>query len=105
MSRLANFLARIIWFWTLWFVRRPFIRRTQNRSWGWMSEPAQLRAQRSLRRQNRFARKYGLRLIQFTITLLFASMVLSVTAYLAINLYDAGFLSVPDDIRHRMGDG
>jgi hypothetical protein len=41
-------------------------------------------------------------MILVTLNLVFASLVLSFTAWAALNLYEQGFLSVPDEVKAKL---
>lgn len=54
----------------LWFIRRPFVRRLQRASTDWHRDPERrARARASLVRQERFARKYGRRVLRWAFLL------------------------------------
>ena len=53
-------------------------------------------------RQNRFARRYGLRILVVAVNILLASIVITVCFLMALNWADQGIFTVPDAIRERM---
>lgn len=91
MSPLANWLARKVWWMLLWFVRRPWVRRLQRASTDWHRDPAKRdRARRALVRQERFARRYGRRILHgaflIALYLILFQLVYAVMAPLASSL-------------------
>lgn len=97
MSAIATFLARHCWYWMLYAMRRPWIKRWQHR---WLREvPGEpyLRFPDSFVRQNRFARRFGLQLLTLTFNLFLASVFITVAYYAALGLLDSGILT-PDRI-------
>lgn len=99
MSKLANWLARWVWWSVLWLMRRRAIKTLQRRSVAWLPERTQIHARASLRRQNRFARRHGQQILTWTITLFLASVLLTWTFLLALNLYDSGMLTMSTELR------
>ncbi|HRF59176.1 MAG TPA: hypothetical protein PLH94_04590 [Fimbriimonadaceae bacterium] len=96
MSRIAAWLARRLWFAMLWLMRRPWMRRLQR--WTISRVPPERRdaARRSMYRQDRFARRHGLRVLTFAITLLLGSLLLTLFWFLGLALYEAGALTPPE---------
>ena len=86
MSKLAACLARIVWWWSLWFMRRPWMKRLQRGAMGLVPPPRRPRARDSFIRQNRFARRYGLITLTVSLNLLFASVLLTVCFQFALYL-------------------
>jgi len=73
-------------------MRRPGMRRLQSASIRWMSPERAERARRSLVRQNALARRIGLPLITFLLTLLVASLAIQAVYSAAIYLVESGVL-------------
>ncbi len=91
MTELARWLAPRVWFVILRFMRLPVIRRIRR---GWMRripEPTRLR----MIRQDRFARRYGLAVLQFSLTLMLASFAITGSYFVALWLVNAGILVQP----------
>ncbi len=101
MSAIAKYLARHLWGAMLWLMRRPWIKFLQRKSWHIFPASMQPRARVSFNRQNRFARRYGLRMLTATISLFLASMAVTACFMFALYLIDSGTLTVPDDVRAR----
>jgi hypothetical protein len=95
MSALASELARLIWWYMLWLMRRPWMKALQKRWLTWVRESKRDSARIAVRRQNRWARKWGLPLITISVNLLLASVLLTMVYLLAINLYESGAFTVP----------
>ncbi|MCC7433842.1 MAG: hypothetical protein IT363_04095 [Methanoregulaceae archaeon] len=95
MSLIAKLLARELWWAMLWLMRRPWMKRLQRASLRLLGEKRRARARDSMRRQNAFARKFGLPLLVFTINLLLASMIITLSYFALIHLSESGALSVP----------
>lgn len=98
MGEAARYLARFCWWWMLVLMRRPWMKRLQR---GWISRyPPTKRdkAWNSFKRQNRFARRYGLKLLTISLNILFISFFVTMTFRVVVWLYESGFLE-PLDIR------
>jgi hypothetical protein len=85
----------------LWLMRRPWMTRLQRRSVLLFPEAQRAKAWQSMIRQNRFARRFGLRILVGTVNLFLASIVLTLCFLAALRLADEGVFSVPDVIRDR----
>ncbi len=79
----------------LWFMRRPWMKRLQRASTKWFGPEREAKAWESLKRQNAFALRYGLRILTFAINLLLASILITGSFYLLGYLRDSGALTVP----------
>lgn len=94
MSRLARWLARLVWGHMLWTMRRPRIKRLRrkfaHRPWG------NERVWNSIRAQDKFARRYGLRFLTGLFSLVLASIALTLTLLLALRLFEAGAFTMPE---------
>lgn len=68
MNFLAVPLARMLWAGMLWFMRRRWMRRIQRNSVKLFPDgPNRDRAWKNFRSRERFARRYGLRILTFVI--------------------------------------
>ena len=81
----------------LWFLRRPPVKRFRARSHLLLPERARENARRNIVRQDRFARRYGLKVLTVSFFFLTASVLLSFTAMVALHLLDNGWLTYPQD--------
>lgn len=95
MSAIAHWIARQLWWWMLWLMRRPWIKRLQRASTRLGGPNRQRRNWESLKRQNAFAMRHGLRVLTFSITLLLASAVVTGSYMLLLKLQETGALQVP----------
>ncbi len=68
----------------------------QRRSTYLFGAERQPQAYRSFCRQNAFARRYGLRLLTFSLTIMIASIIISVAFSLLTQLSETGALHVPE---------
>jgi hypothetical protein len=96
MSAIASFLARHCWWWMLYLMRRPWIKRLQHRWLEAVPGERYLRFPDSFMRQNRFARRYGLPLLTLSINLFLASVFITFAYYTITYLYEGGYLNPPD---------
>jgi len=87
-------MARLLWWYMLWLMRRPWMKRLQKAWLKFVPEGRRVRANDSLRSQNRWALKYGLRLLTGAMNFLIASMLVTILYLVAINLYEAGSFQV-----------
>ncbi|HVL38476.1 MAG TPA: hypothetical protein VM328_03700 [Fimbriimonadaceae bacterium] len=100
MSALARWLSRRLWFWMLWIMRRNWMKRLQNATYRLLGSRWSARARRSVVAQNRWARRYGLGLMTLSMNLFLASLFISLSYALTLELYSAGALTVPSDRAH-----
>jgi hypothetical protein len=96
VSLLSKLLARELWWAMLWLMRRPWMKRLQRASLSLLSENRRDRARESMCRQNALARKFGLPLLVFTINLLLASIIITLSFFALVHLSESGALTVPD---------
>lgn len=89
MSRVARWLARLLWGHMLWTMRRPFIRTVRR------STAKRFGSWESVKRQDRFARRHGLPLLTAMLTLLVASMVLTAMFLAAVWMSEEGLFARP----------
>jgi hypothetical protein len=99
MSWLAGRLARFVWFGMLWFMRRPPIKRLRRSSVLLVPSRCRERAWRSVVRQDRFARRWGLLTLTLMFNLLLASTLVSGSIVAATALYEAGVFTPPVELR------
>lgn len=95
MSAIAHWLARRVWWGMLWLMRRPWMKRLQRASTRLRGPEHEHKAWESLKRQNAFALRYGLKVITFSITLLLASAAITGSYLLLLRLQESGALHVP----------
>ena len=98
LSRFSYWLARKVWGFLLWFLRRPPVKRFRAQAHLLLPRWARERARENIVRQDRFARRYGLKLLTISFFILTASFLLSITAMVALQLLDNGWLTYPDDL-------
>lgn len=99
MSAIARFVARWIWANMLWLMRRPWMKRLQRASLNLFSGERRERARSSMVRQNRWARRTGLSLLTFSVNMLLASMIITGSYFLILNLYESGYFNGPEGLR------
>lgn len=105
MSRLAGILSRFVWWWSLWLMRRPWMKRLQRKAFNLLPERRRAASRASILRQNRFARRWGLPILNVAITLLLASAALTVCFQVALYMYDSGVLTMSQELRDRVETG
>jgi hypothetical protein len=95
MNALAREMARLLWWYLLWVMRRPWMKRLQN---GWLKlvPPKQReKADAIQKKQNRWALKYGLPTLQVAMNFVIASVALTLVYLIIVNLNEAGTFHVP----------
>jgi uncharacterized membrane protein len=75
----------------LWFMRIPWVRRMRRR---WLAIVPPSTARRMIR-QDRFARRHGLAVLSFSLTLLLASFAITGCYFAALALINSGLLKPP----------
>lgn len=100
MSELARWCARQTWFYILVWMRKPWMRRLQLGPARWMKPERRERFIQSHIRQNRIARKIGLKLLLVSYTALFASLALQVAYQSIMFANEQGWLS-PSSLEDR----
>lgn len=80
----------------LWFMRRPPIKRFRRGFVRFLPESKRAGAWDSVRRQDRFARRYGLGVLTVCLTISIAILLFGLAYSLALELYNRGQLSLPD---------
>ncbi len=101
MSALANYLARNLWWAMLWLMRRPVLKRLRRYAPMLAPRDSRDRIRRRMIDQDRFARRHGLGVLRFALSVLLASLTVTVTMAAVLQLYDSGMLTVPDSVRAR----
>jgi len=97
MGRLSYEIARFIWALLLWIIRRPTIKRIRQQLPNRLPGPMREGASDSMLRQDKFARKYGIRILQFTVSVVGLMIVFSLVSNLVLFAVDQGWLSVPSN--------
>jgi hypothetical protein len=88
MFGLSHWVARRVWGFSLWLLRRRPLKRLR-RSWVLLLPP-RLRepAWRAHVRQDRFARRYGVPILTVSFVVFFASLIVAVGLYAAAGYYE-----------------
>lgn len=89
MVDLARLLARFVWWRALRFMRLPWVRRV--RRW-WLRSLPDRTAQRMIR-QDRFARRYGVAILTFSLTIALGSVTVTGCYLVALALVQSGVLA------------
>lgn len=76
-------------------MRRPWMKRLQWASTRMFGPEREVRAKESLKRQNAFALKHGLKVLTLCITLLLASAMITGAYMLLLKMKETGALEVP----------
>lgn len=95
MSWLANEMARLLWWYMLWLMRRPWMKALQRRWLTWVRPHKRVAAKKAVLKQNKWARKWGLRTLSIAMNVVLASLIITITYLVAINLYEVGAFEVP----------
>ena len=89
-------MARLLWWYILWLMRRPWMKRLQHR---WLThivrERKRAKAREDVLRQNRFARKWGLKGLTVIMNFVLASLIFTLVYLISVNLYEAGVFEGP----------
>lgn len=93
MYRFARRIARILWWASLWLMRRRWIRKLQRASIRWLPPQQAEKARLNLVRQNALGRRIGLRLITVMVTLFLISLAIQLVYSSAIYLVETGVLA------------
>ena len=89
-------MARITWWYCLWFMRRPWIKAMQRWALRIGSPARRERAYKAFVRQNDFARKNGLTILTIIYNLFFAYVLIALMYWLAVTLIYGGYIKLPD---------
>lgn len=81
---MIDYFARRLWAAMLWLMRRPWMRRIQRASYGWLPPRMQEAARQNIARQDRFARRVGLPLMRLTVFIVFFSLASTVAFMLVL---------------------
>lgn len=95
MGSFSDYLSRRLWFGMLWVMRRSWMRRFQRRVLSLAPASRKEAAWQSYRRQERFARRYGLTMLRWVVSFLLISIVLTFMFHAALLAVDRGFLAGP----------
>lgn len=79
----------------LWLMRRPWMRRLQTSSFALIPERSRPKAWRNHLAQNRFARKYGYRLLAFMYLLLLGSFLVTAAYFSVLAAFETGLIRQP----------
>jgi hypothetical protein len=92
---MTRWIARKIWGWMLWSIRRPAARKLQRAALNLIPESHRESAHKSAIKQEKFARKIGLPLLTFVINLFFVSVALTFMLLFILNAVADGWLVIP----------
>jgi len=95
MEWIATGVSRWLWGHMLWFMRRPWMKDLQRRSTRMFGPRFEERAWQHLTGQNRIARRYGLGLLRISVMLFIGSVMITLTYFGALYLYETGVLTAP----------
>lgn len=85
----------MLWGHMLWVMRRPWMKRLQRASQRLFPEHKRAKAIQSMNRQNRWARRFGLKLLTFSVNMFLASVIVTATYFVVLDLYQGGYLEPP----------
>ena len=98
MSRIAAWIADWVWFGCLWVMRRPAVYAIQE-----LTIRRFPKAWDNHLKQNKFALKYGRRIMRFMFNLLLAYFVILFLYVFLTEAMTRGWLSLPDSVKQRVG--
>lgn len=101
MIAIADWLARRLWYAMLWLMRRPWMRRLQRRSFSLFGEERRALAYAKHKRQERFARRYGLPLVRLVILVFLLSMTFTLVYRAVLYAYEQDWIPRLDPLRRR----
>ena len=93
MYRLARWIARNLWWGSLWLMRRRWMRHLQSSAIAWLPAKQAERAHLNLVRQNALGRRIGLRLITFMVLIILLSLAIQLVYSAALYLVSSGILA------------
>jgi hypothetical protein len=102
MTALATWMARNLWRAMLWLMRRQWMKSLQRNSMHLVPSRLRERARIGMVRQNKIARRIGLPMLIFMMSLLVGTVLISSTFLIAMRLYESGYLSIPRRLRRQM---
>ncbi len=88
MSELAAWMARKVWAYIVLFMRLPWVRRFRRT---WMRCIPEGTRRRMIA-QDRFARRHGVAVLRFSLTLMLASLAITGSYYAALALFHSGVI-------------
>jgi hypothetical protein len=97
MGRLSIYGARWIWGALLWIIRRPTIKRMRRNIPSRLPSGMRARAAQSIKTQDAFARRYGLRILTFMLNALTLVVLFSITTSAVLYAIDMGWLTVQSE--------
>jgi len=83
----------------LWWMRRPGMRRLQRAGQARLPRRWRDRAAAASRRQNRFALRWGRRIVHGSVVVVLASVAVQIVYAIVVDLALRGTFTVPDDLR------
>jgi hypothetical protein len=92
MSDIARWLARILWWQMLRFMRLRWVRKMRRH---WLKIVPDSTARRMIS-QDRFARRHGLAVLTFSLTLMLASFAITGCYFLALAFVNSGVIRIQD---------
>jgi len=102
MLALARWMARILWRAILWLMRRPWMKAFQRNSILILPKKYREKGRISQIKQNRFARKTGLSMLTFMMSLVVGSLLVTGSFLIAMSLYEHGYLTIPRRLRRQL---
>ncbi len=90
MSDLARWMARIVWWRMLRFMRLPWVRRARRR---WLAIVPASTAKRMIQ-QDRFARRHGQAVLRFSLNIMLASFAITGCYFVALAMIESGMMGV-----------
>ena len=82
----------------LYFMRRPWMKRLQHRWLRPVEGEPYMRFPDKFIRQNRLARRFGLRLLTLTINMFLASVFITGSYYFLMYMFDEGYFNPPQHV-------
>lgn len=92
---IARWIARRVWWAMLWLMRRRWMRRLQRASVNLFPASKRDAIRESMIRQDRFARRWGLMILQFAILIFLYSLVFTLLFFGLLALIERGYFRVP----------
>jgi hypothetical protein len=93
--KISRFLARYIWSWMLWLVRRPWMKRIQSTSTLLLPKPMRARGLYAMKRQNAFARRHGLNWLTGVVAFFLVTVGTAWTYQAAVSAVESGIFNPP----------
>jgi hypothetical protein len=92
MTQCAHWLARHVWWFLLWFLRRPAIKLFRATAHQRLPKSMQAKAHRNVVEHDKFARKYGVQVLTIMFLILITSILLSLTGWVVLRMIDNGVI-------------